>query len=316
MTNFTATILGIDPKRIEQLPMASQLKLTTSAQLLLIPVGLWFMSGFLLAWSLAGCNLFVSLLVGAFCASLIFVIDRSLTTSFNTTGKSLFWIRILTALLSGLLGSIALDTALFNADIDAYQIKQAAQEFHEKNDLRKAVKQAELDLAITYQHLTEKSFHDEMNGNGSGRVGYGKIAAKKELTAWDARTQKELLHSELKLLGDSAEVRASKYAATILANEEGAVLKKIHDFHIFVCSDSLNFFVYGLFFSCLLLFETMLILYKHGAAKTYFEHALEQEEFSRLQQLQAIRLNREKYLQAVNQLGAERVLEIEKLTLN
>ncbi len=92
----------------------SKQKIITLGTLVLIPVSLWWFSGFYLSCRLYEVPRWKALLVGAGLATIIFIIDRAfIVMTKDSGGKELAKFRIFIAVLSTVLGSLAMDLMIF-----------------------------------------------------------------------------------------------------------------------------------------------------------------------------------------------------------
>lgn len=321
-TSFYSKLLGIDSELVKRQPNASRLKILTLGQLLLIPVLLWSLSGFLMTYNLIGAKWYFAALVGILCAGMIYIVDRSFVTAYgNDKEKLMKRLRFVFAILSGILGAIAIDTTIFEGDIDDYQKKKAStisnnqkDEYFDKHSHEIDQALSERDRAHTDFRTAQDAFIAEMNGDGTGFVGYGPVAKQKEQEAERAEMHFQKKDAELKALKEKLTEEAEFIASTQAAIGSKTVMKKIHDFHEFVFSSGWNIGFYIIFFLVIMLAEIMLILYKSGAAKTALDEAIMEEEMASKQRLLALRRQRDKYEQACAELGDREVHEIFKLS--
>jgi hypothetical protein len=305
-------------------PIASQNKVRNLAFLLLLPVMIWFISGFLIANELMGKNLLISLVAGTVCALVIFIIDRSFITAFGQTNtKLLFTLRLIFAFLSGILGSTALDTTIFKEDIKSYQQRTAKSAYEAEKDsflLKQApllaVAQGYLDKSSIAFDEARKDYTDEMNGTGSGIPGKGKVADAKEVVMKEAKATKLQAKQDLDSLNAQLNREAHQHASTLSSKGANTLLEKVKDLHEFAFDDKISGAFYILFFLLVLMVETMLIFYKMGSGVTAFEKAIETEETIKRQELLAFQRERQRYDRAVCIMGEDNYREVIRLTSN
>lgn len=320
--NFYAKLLALNSDKVNQLPTVSRLKLITLGQLMLIPITLWFISGFLISINLIQISLSKSLLTGLICAVLIYIIDRSFITAFDHKHKWVMnGIRIGFAILSAVLGSLALDLVIFEGDIDNFQKTQTEQKarqyeagfIDDYQDELVALKE-EVSQAENRYNKRIVIYTDEIDGKGTGQAGVGAAARAKKATADQAKNHWGATQERYRNRKDEIEKDAAAYAKAQTDIESGAILKKLHDFHQFVASSKLNIVMYLIFFTIMLLIESMLIIYKIGARETFFEKVLRAEEEARKSELESIRVRKQKLEEANRVLGNNRVSQIRKIS--
>lgn len=323
-TTFFSRLLCLDPEMVKRQPTASRLKIITLGQLMLIPMMLWFISGFLISKNLSGTSLIIAMIVGSFCAALIYIIDCSFITSIGNKSKwAMNLIRLGFAILSAILGSMSLDVVLFDADIQSFQSKKAeltAESYQDSikikySDELEALQLKESESYTKYGMLLE-DYINEIDGKGTGYVGVGKAAKAKKKVADSA--EKDWKSAQLNLTHRKNEIDsiAKAYGETQAATSEGAFLQKLHDFHQFVLSSRLNIIIYSIFFSLMLLIESMLIIYKIGARETVLENLILAEEDARNAEMESIKMRKAELEAARRLLGHKAVFSINTLTKN
>lgn len=318
MTYFYAFLLALDPKKVKQQPTASRLKIITLGQLMLIPVALWFISGFMISTNLIQISSAKSILIGMICAGLIYVIDRSFITAFDHRHKWVMnGIRLGFAILSAVLGSLALDLVIFEGDIQTYQNNVVEtkrvhyqQEHLDKFQTELAAMKDDVAQAREQFDTAVNNYTDEIDGKGTGRKGVGEAAKAKKAVADNAENNWKLAQEKLNTFRDTINAEAEKYARSQTRIEAGALLKKLQLFHEFVMSSKLNKVMYAVFFLLMLLIESMLIIYKIGARETFFEKFLRAEEAARQSELDSIRIRKQQLEAANRALGHSQVAQI------
>lgn len=321
-TQFYSRIIGLDPEMVKNQTTASRLKILTLGQLILIPIGLWFISGMLIARTLVGTSWAIAIAAGLICGTLIYIIDRSFVTTFSHNKKNLmFSARLAFAVLSAILGSAALDTTLFQGDIEAYQERKAESIFDDEkakylNRHSHKLKPAQLAYtdALNEHKLATNQFIAEMDGDGSGYVGYKAIARKKEEVMKSAEANADRAKVNLESKSVALENAAVEYAQAQAEIGKNTIMEKVRDLHEFAFSSTENAIAYIIFFLVVLLAEIMLIIYKSGAGQTVLEETIMAEEDARRQKLRALEKQRKAYEHAENILGRESVQEIRSIS--
>lgn len=286
MTIKLASLLfGYDYAMLKKQTLASRQKIGTLALLLLIPVFIWGITGFLLSRNLLDTSLPVAVAVSFSMAGIIFLVDRSFVTAdCEGSGRGMAIFRFGFAFLSAVLGAVALDMVIFEEDIANYQTKKAEDisgvkkaEYLDKHSAEQASFLAEVQRLTEAERSAKSAYMDEMDGK-IGQSGYGPRAKKKE-QAWDL-SRKELESAKEQLLETQNRLKAEAkgYAETMSDPGQKTLLGKFRDFHEFVFSDRYALTGYGLFFILMLMLELFLLVYKTGARKTVFDKMLLREE--------------------------------------
>lgn len=282
-----STLFGYDYETVRKQPTASRQKIVTMGSLMLIPVILWMLSGFYISRVLMEGGLMTSILVSLILGGIIFIVDRSfIATPKMKGGYLLLFYRLGFALVTTILGTLALDLMIFSGDLQEYRSSKQADAFKDAKTAYILDHQASLDRlrsdlqqAKEDQDVFEQSFIDEMEGTGgTGTYGKGKVAAAKEQLAMKAGKEVERIsglldQAETDLIGE-----AEAYAGKKTAKPAGAILSKIEDLHAYLGSRPVGEIVYWVFFLFVFCLEGAFILYKFAASKSLFEEMLLVEE--------------------------------------
>lgn len=311
---FFCTLFGYDYETVLLQPTASRQKIVTLGLLILIPVILWAFSGFYLAHFLLGLGYIASAIVALTLGGIILVVDRS----FVATPKSgrtigLIVLRFGFAVVSTILGSVALDLALFQGDLTEYRQAILSETRSQEEQRYKAVHDTELTrLAqlLPVLQARETSLGDarilEMTAQGgSGVRGDGKIS--KAIEQQKLETAKEAIRVEkaLQAEGERLDEAAKAHAEQKLTKRQDALLSQLKDLHGFVFSDGYAIAIYVFFFAFVAMLEVFFILYKSFTSDTIFEDWLEAEESYGKQKLAAYRLRKAKLAREYGALGED-----------
>lgn len=308
------TLFGYDYETVLRQPTASRQKVVTLGLLILIPVSLWAFSGFYLAHFLLGLGLVTSGLVSLILGGIIFIIDRSfIATPKSERGASLKWLRFGFAIVSTVLGSIALDLALFQGDLAEYRKELLSETRGEEELVYKEIHGAELsrlEKLLPVLQARETSLGDahilEMTGKGGSRkIGKGEISDAIELqkigTAKEASRVEQAMKAEQIRLDSAGKAHAEEK----LTKRQDALLSQLKDLHGFVFSDKHALIIYLFFFVFVALLESFFILYKISTSDTIFEDWLVAEEQYGKQKLEAYRRRKAQVTRDYSALGED-----------
>ncbi|TFV94484.1 DUF4407 domain-containing protein [Algoriphagus kandeliae] len=299
-------MFGYDYHVVKAQPTASRQKIVTMGFLILIPVVLWTFSGFYLAHILMGIDLIGSLIVALFLGGLILAIDRSfVATPKGSRTTLLIVIRGGFALISTILGSLAIDLALFQGDLVEYRSQtqaterqEAILEYKEKHGVelrrleRKMTAMDSVEASLGYLHVLE------MTGKGgSGVAGKGKISDKIELKQQQKARELAELKSELAKKSQSLDSAASAYAEEKVKKRQDALISQLKDLHAFVFQDSTSKWIYWIFFGFVFLLEVFFILYKSSTGDTSFDEYIQAEEDHQKQELESYKRRKARVIQ-------------------
>lgn len=308
-----STLFGYRYEVVKRQPTASRQKIVTMGSLMLIPVMLWMFSGFYISRVLMESGLMSSIFISLILGLIIFIVDRSfIATPKMKGGYLLLCYRLGFALVTTILGTLALDLMIFSGDLEEYRTAHQEEAFQEFKDGYIHQHQASLDglRAALQQSKQEQadytqSYIDEMEGTGgTGTYGKGKVAAAKEKLAQESgkevvRISGLLERSEKELIGE-----AEEYAGKKTAKPAGAILSKIEDLHAYLGSRPVGEIVYWVFFLFVFCLEGAFILYKFSASKSLFEDMLLAEEEIGKYRLEQLKQRRREIIGEDGKMGA------------
>lgn len=307
-------LFGYDYATVLRQPTASRQKIVTLGLLILIPVILWAFSGFYLAHFLLGLGYIASAIVALILGGIILAVDRSfIATPKSSRGSGLKWLRFGFALVSTVLGSVALDLALFQGDLAEYRKALLSESRSKEEQAYKAEHSAELirlEKLLPALQTRETSLGDahilEMTGKGgSGKTGKGKISDAIELQKTETAKEAARVEESLKSERTSLDEAAKSHAEAKLIKRQDALLSQLKDLHGFVFSDGYAIVIYLFFFAFVAMLEVFFILYKTSTSDTIFEDWLEAEEIYGKQKLESYRRRKAQLAREYGILGED-----------
>lgn len=311
---FSCKLFGYDYATLLRQPTISQQKVVTLASLMVIPVLLWMFSGFYLTRYMMGASFVASIVVAIFLGLVIFFVDRSfVSTPKMSKGFILKTVRFAFAIISTVLGSLALDMVVFSGDLAEFRSQKAASGESEAISLYKVKHGGELGrldslLAIAqskYSVLT-KVYLDELDGSGgTGLYGKGKVAAAKEAQMQTAAAEVERIRAEREKTFQQLQEEAEQFGEESSTKRSDALLSQIRDLHAFVFQDAFTIGFYSFFFLFVLLLEGFFILYKSLVHETIFEAWMDAEEQYAREQLESYQARKRKAVMERHILGGD-----------
>ncbi|WP_162342684.1 DUF4407 domain-containing protein [Cyclobacterium salsum] len=316
-----STLFGYNYEVVKAQTTVSKQKITTMGTLVLIPVSLWFISGFYLASNLYEVPTWKAMLIGVLMACVILIIDRAfIVLSKENGGNEIRNFRLFIAVISTILGSLALDLIVFSGDLDEYRAKKLTElrgekkrEFVEENNAELNRYNNEREQARENAEKAETDLSDEIDGSGgTKRYGEGPAANNKRRKLNSANQKFDKLDSTYLAEFRNLEADADSVATASIINENGAVLSKVKDLHYFAFSDWISAFYYLVicaFFFCLEFFPFQ---YKSKTSESLFEKMLFAEEKIGERRVQSLIARREEILCQDGFLGsrAERIRQL------
>ncbi|HMT34712.1 MAG TPA: DUF4407 domain-containing protein [Chitinophagaceae bacterium] len=170
MTNFINTlpyrITGDSYTVVQQYDANSRRKINTFASVILLTAIIWFITAFMISYSILNNSLLMSLVPASISCIIIFIVERSIVNSQSNSSFVAFF-RFGMALAVAVLASTFIDLLVFKSDIDK-EIKNK-----EITHLSNLAQNAKVDVTKSYAVL-----NNEMSGGpgSSGLPGDGKIS--------------------------------------------------------------------------------------------------------------------------------------------
>lgn len=239
----------------------SRNKVSILGTLVLIPIFVWFITGFLLTYNIMHIGFFTSLAVAIGMSILVLIIERSIVMSSNVSkGVAIF--RFLLATVLALLGSTVVDVCIFQNDIN-YKLKEQALTTLE-------VKSRE---ALLRMDAKSTKLHNEIHGKGVTKMkGFGKASENlrnelNQCTA-DYNTQNAELQSAKEVLKDQ---NHPKYHETMSLLGYDSFLKRIHVLHQLISEDVMMMAMFSLLLCFGFFIEIFPLVLKVKMPKTAYE---------------------------------------------
>lgn len=280
-------LFGYNYQVVKAQTTVSKQKIVTLGTLVLIPVSLWFVSGYYLSSNLYEVPTIKAMGIATGMALLILIIDRSfIVLSKDNGGKELGQFRVFIAILSTILGSLALDLMVFSGDLKEYRADKNQSMKETKIQKYKADFSGELNRLTSERAKASEAFDSssaaylaEIDGtSGTKKYGKGPAATAKERKMNAAES--ELGKADALFLAEQQRLNivADSVAQATVINKSSSVMSRVKDLHAVAFSHLVNAFYYmaiTAFFFCLEFFP---FKYKSKTAESLFEKMLYAEE--------------------------------------
>lgn len=281
---IACTLTGDDYDMLKGDTPASRRKVVAMSIAMLIPVTVWFLSGYLLASQVLQKGTAVSLATGGCCALLVFLMEKLVVMSKGGWGMRIF--RVLIGFIVAMLGSLALDEVVFREDIDTAvarlktthgleAARSAALDYEALNgyaDLERRISEAERQ----YEAAEDRVIREADGTYGTGKRGAGKITALKDGKARMRRAELDRLLAERNRLDAGKKAFADTARAQAEASfSEHALLVRIKALAQLVESDPWMMLAYVLFTLLLFCIEFIVIILKASWGMTNYERRVE-----------------------------------------
>lgn len=269
MLRFFCFLLGKDYGLVKLYRQSSKEKIILFGSILMIPVILWGVNGYLMSKEIFGMGLWGSIGTSVILSFLIYLIERSIILS--STNKTITRLRIVIGVIVAILGSLTMDEVIFKNDIDnmmqTYKVEGVDSEVKKIDDFYQNKKDSISKIVAQKFQIKEKARIDlqkEIEGEAnSGMGGYGTRAKIKKEVFDDA--QKDFMDEKSKLsqLQDdyNDERKFAKKDTRDNFNQKGLLIRMKAMFRL-IFSDWVSFGVFILYFTLVFIMEVLVIIMK------------------------------------------------------
>jgi len=312
LLRFFSNLFGYNYKVVKAQTTVSKQKIVTLGTLILIPVSLWFISGYYLSSQLYEVPTWKAYSIGIGMALLILIIDRAfIVLNKENGGRELGKFRIFIAILSTVLGSLAMDLMVFSGDLKEYSanknqsLKEAKVTNYKENFGKELGRLSEeRSTASSAYDNAYVSYLAEIDGtSGTKKYGKGPAATAKENRMKAAKTDFEKADKSFLFEQSRLGATADSVANASILNESSSVMSKVKDLHSVAFSHIVNTFYYfaiTAFFFCLEFFP---FKYKSKVSESHFEKMLYAEEMVENQKIETMITHRQEILRQDGLMG-------------
>lgn len=275
MLKFWCILIGKDYETVLTYRKSSQDKIKLFGSIILIPVILWALNGFLMSREIFGSGIISSIGVGIVLGFIIYLIERSIILA--QSNPVINRLRIILGLIVAILGSLTMDEVIFKNDIDnmmqTYKVEGVDTETAKWDSLYvhriDSVARIVNFKSAVYKQRSDEYYLEIEGGANSGRGGDGPIAKRKEVLM--NRSYEDLLNDQKVLKGLEEEWRENREFAKKDAresfNDKGLLMRMKAMFRL-ILSDWVSFIVFLLYFLLVLIMETLVIIMKRFTPKS------------------------------------------------
>lgn len=282
MLILSCFITGDDYQMLKGDTPQSKKKVNTLASVLLIPIIMWILIGYMMVEVVLEGKQSIALIVAGLLGLIIFIIDRSILRAPNT--KSIRRMRYILGAVIALLGAVCVDEVVFKNDIDLVLLeltdneiadkKQEIITFNEKQLVR--LQNEVRSKYTTYQRNVEDAKSEADGSGGSGTTGLHSIAKLKLEIAEKSKRDYEAAQTKLSDLEGSIQLKLELAQKKILSNvNDNALLVRIKALFKLVTSDWAMAIVYVLFTTLLFIMEFLIVFLKNALPETNYERKLQ-----------------------------------------
>jgi hypothetical protein len=275
MLKFWCVLIGKDYDNVLTYRKSSQEKIILFGSMLLIPVTLWALNGYMMSREIFGMGIIGSLGTAIVLGFIIYLIERSIILA--QSNPTINRLRVILGLIVAILGSLTMDEVIFKNDIDnmmqTYKVEGVDNETAKWDSLYvgridSVARIVNFKSSVYKQRSDEYALELEGKAN-SGQGGDGPLAKRKEILM--NRSYDDLVRDQEVLKGLEVEYRTnrefSKKDARESFNDKGLLMRMKAMFRL-ILSDWVSFIVFLLYFLLVLIMETLVIFMKKFTPKS------------------------------------------------
>ncbi|MBK7573345.1 MAG: DUF4407 domain-containing protein [Bacteroidetes bacterium] len=282
MLKFFTKITGDDYNMLLNDTPSSRKKVVLFANILFVPVLLWFFSAYALATRIFGTSQLGGLFIGIMAASFIFLIERAILMSNGNRWIAAF--RIVMGLCIASIGSIVVDEAIFHSDIE--------RQLHINKETYIQTEKAKIQREYNAKLLTLQSVREEKgkawqvalqevskesDGSGGSKLrGSGEIAKLKKELANDQLGDYQQARNDFTMLQEEMQIKLEKLEEKVNASYNGSMLlNRIKAMFDLVIAEKTMLFTYIIFTLLIWCIEFLVVLMKLNHVETNYERKLQ-----------------------------------------
>lgn len=305
MLKFACRVTGDDYQMLKTETTPSRKKVLALATAVFIPTIMWFITGFLMVYSVFDKPFLAALFAGLIAAIVIFIVEKLVVMSNGSNWLLAF--RIVLAFLVAALGSAFLDEVIFAKDItqqmtinrDQLITEKKNQVQHAFNDEKLALDKTVQEKYATWQQSLKTAESEADGSSGSGIKGVHAITRLKLDNAVTIQqdyllAKKELEGLQLRILTEQEKAAAQTQAGF----ENNALLQRIKAMFDLVKTDRYMMGFYILVTAILFVLEFLVVVFKVTMGKTNYERRLELIEEIGQKRMEKVRQHDLRYFEA------------------
>lgn len=277
ISSYLCHVAGERPEDVKRWHESTQRRLKAYAIAIHIPVVLWAVTGYLIAARIFQLETGVVAAVSAFCAALVYLVERLVLATPKAWFVNLG--RFVIGIVVAILGASAVDLVVFEREV-ALQLRAAgeakiAHEFEEALH----VQRAEVERRKSDWFRAKEAAACEANGTCGSRVrSVGPVY--KELAREAARLRHDYDAALLKLerLDDERRLALEAWKSSPRALEEAGLLARVEALHAYTMSNRAAMVAWVLFFALVLCMELMVVLVKLVFGETVDDYVVRVRE--------------------------------------
>jgi hypothetical protein len=271
ISNYLCRIVGEDPARVSRLHESTQKRLKAFAIAIHIPVTLWIVTGYLIASRIFQLPMAHAAGVAAFCAVLIYMVERLVLATPKVWFVNLG--RLLIGVVISILGASAVDLVVFEREV-ALQLRAAGEvRITREFDAAKAAQREEVARRKADWLRAQEAASCEANGTCGSRIrNVGPVYRELARQAEVLRKDYEAAVVRLEALDAQRQAALDEWRTSPRALEEAGLLSRVEALHHYTVNNTAALVAWALFFVLVLCMELMVVIVKLVSGETIDDH--------------------------------------------
>lgn len=277
ISDYLCHAAGEHPEQVKRLHESSQRRVKAFGIAIHIPVVLWMVTGYLISSRVFHLAPEASVAVAAFCALLIYLVERLVLATPKAWFVNLG--RVLIGVVIAILGASAVDLVVFDREV-TLQLRAAGEvRITKEYDAAMQVQRGEVERRKTDWLRAQEAAACEANGTCGSRVrNVGPVYL--ELSRQAARLRQDYDASLAKMEKLEAERTDAlhEWRTSPRAVEEAGLLSRVEALHTYTMNNIAALVAWALFFVLVLCMELMVVLVKLVFGETVDDHLVRVRE--------------------------------------
>lgn len=267
VSKYLCAVIGESSESINKQSKSSKTRAVSFAYAIHIPVIMWSVTGYLIAKNIFKLDLEPSLLVGVFCALMIYLVERLVIAMPKSWYINLG--RLAIGLIIAILGASTVDLVIFDREVTQQLVRNGERRI--QGQFNDEVKRQKIEVEERREDWAKAkaAANCEANGTcGSGAKNLGPVARELLRQATVMGEEYKAAAVVLKKIRGERDLAVAAYRANPTGIEDAGLLERVRALHQYTKRHKAAFAFWILFFLLVLSFELMVIAVKFAFGET------------------------------------------------
>lgn len=267
VSKYLCAVIGETPQSINKQSKSSRTRAVAFAYAIHIPVILWSVTGYIIAKNIFKLDFEPSLLVSAFCALMIYLVERLVISMPKAWYINIG--RLAIGLIIAILGASTVDLIIFDREVTQQLVRNGERRIQGRfND---EVKRQKIEVGERREDWSKAkaAANCEANGTcGSGTRNLGPVARELLRQATVMGEEYKAAAKVLEKIRAERDAAVAVYRLNPIGIEEAGLLERVRALHQYTKRHKAAFAFWVLFFLLVLSFELMVVAVKFAFGET------------------------------------------------